>query len=115
EIYPRTASGVLEEIVCKEVPVVIELIGNPAPGLVAGDPMIDPGRVLVTLPENELNRVVAVKATLDITGASREVIMERKVVAVDANGEVVPDALMSPSAVRVEVPITSPFITVPLP
>lgn len=115
EIYPRTARVVLEEIVGKEVPIVIELEGEPAPGLVAGDPMFDPGRVLVTLPENELSRVVAVRATLDISGASEEVIKERKVVAIDVNGAVVENAELSPSVVRVEVPITSPFITVPLP
>lgn len=114
DIYPANVKVVIDEVQQKEVPVEIHVQGQPAEGFRVGEPIVQPGRVFVSMPSKELEEVVAVRTDIHIDGASDAVVEERKVNAINAAGEIIADAIINPSVVRVEVPITSPFTTVPL-
>jgi YbbR domain-containing protein len=105
---------VLEEKVKKEVPVTINVTGKPATGLKAGQPIIKPNRVIVTVPSSRENDVDTVKADINVDNAQSPVSKQVRLTAYDKNGRKMESASIDPPVVDVEVPITSPFTTVPL-
>ncbi|GIQ69501.1 hypothetical protein DUZ99_03720 [Xylanibacillus composti] len=112
-ITPLLVKVVIEEIQSKEVPVAVEVRGQPEEGFTAGTAVTTPSRVYVTAPQSQLNRIASARVSVDISGRSSALNGDYKVEAVTANGEVV-QAAIQPAIVNVEVPITSPFTTVPL-
>jgi YbbR domain-containing protein len=113
DIYPPSVTVNVEEIQNKEVPVVIELIGEPAEGYRVGTPILNPSRAIVSVTSSSLDQIVAVQGVVDITNAQEAVVESEKLIAIDADGQEV-EAAISPAVVSVEIPITSPFKTVPL-
>lgn len=112
-IYPSSVTVTIEEIQSKEVPVVIEVIGNPAEGYIADHPIVNPIRAIVNVPSSMVQQIVEVRAVIDITDAKEALEMTSKLVAIDQKGEEV-EALITPAVADVIVPITSPFKSVPL-
>jgi len=110
---PPNVAVTLDEKERKEVPVTINLIGSPADGYTAGDPVTQPNRVNVTVESSLASQVASVVGLVDIEGATATVKQQVKLVALDADGTEL-DVDVSPAVVDVEVPITSPFKTVPL-
>jgi YbbR domain-containing protein len=113
EIVPRTVRVVIEELQKKEVPVTINLNGTPASGLKAGQPIIKPNRVYVTAPTSMLEDVDSVRGEVSVEQASSAITKQVKLQAFDKNGKELTVA-MNPQVVDVEIPITSPFMTIPL-
>lgn len=114
EIVPQTVRIVLEEKQKKEVPVVIAVTGTPAPGYKAGQPVIKPNRVHVTVPSSRLDDVDSARAEVNVDKATGAITKQVKLVAYDKNGKPI-DGVVSPQVVDVEIPITNPFKTMPLP
>lgn len=112
-VIPSYAKVVLEEMKTKEVPVLVNLIGNPADGYKAGQPVVKPGRVLVTLPSSRMDEAITVRADVQIENAQSPVTKQVKLVAYDKNGKEM-DVAINPPVVDVEVPITQPFKKMPL-
>lgn len=113
QIIPSTVKVKLEKLERKEVPVVINVKGTPGVGLKAGQPIVKPNKVNVTLPASRLNDVENVYGEINVDKASSAVSKQVKLQALDKNGrEVAVD--ITPAVVDVEVPITSPFKTIPL-
>jgi len=110
---PPNVSVTLDEKERKEVPVTINIIGSPADGFTAGEPIARPNRVNVTVSSSQADQVASVVGLIDIDGAKEPVLQQVKLVALDQDGNEL-DVAVSPSVVDVEVPITSPFKTVPL-
>ncbi|MFD0715911.1 CdaR family protein [Paenibacillus sp. GCM10027626] len=115
-VTPRTATVVLESMLTKEFEVEIKTTGDPANGYKAAIPIVKPNnRVHVTLPEDQMNEVGFVGAVVDIKGEEKTVTAKKvKVVVLDKAGEEMTEAVVNPSVVEVEVPITMPFKKVPL-
>ncbi len=113
EIIPSRVTVKIEEKRKKEVPVVVELLGEPAKGYKAGQPVVNPNRVHVTVPSSKIDQVDSAKAEVNIEGADSAVKHQVKLTAYDKNGKEI-DGVISPSVVDVEVPVTSPFKTMPL-
>lgn len=113
-IHPGTVNVYLEEIVRKEVPVEVEVVGEPADGYRAAQPIAHPNRVIIVVPQDEAEEITSVKAQVDITNASDKVITDQQLRAYNAAGDVLENIRISPTVVNVEVPITSPFKTIPL-
>lgn len=114
EIVPQTVRVVLEEKQKKEVPVVINVTGTPAPGYKAGQPVIKPNRVHVTVPSSMLDQVESARAEVSVDKATGVVSKQVKLVAYGKDGKPI-DGTVSPQVVDVEIPITNPFKTMPLP
>lgn len=112
-MYPSEVNVVVEQIQKKEVPIEVLIKGQPAAGYKAGDPIVNPSRVLVSAAESVLNPIQSVRAEVDISGASKAVQGEYKLVALDGAGNVLNVPIM-PATANVEVPITIPYRTVPL-
>ena len=110
---PSYVDVVVEEIAKKQVPVSVTVTGEPGNGFRAGEPVINPSQVYVTAPMSVLERIVEVRAEVNIEGAVESVSVEAKLEAVDAEGNVV-EATLVPTTAHISVPITVPFKTLPL-
>ena len=110
---PPNVSVSLDEKERKEVPVTINIIGSPADGFTAGEPVAQPNRVNVTVSSSLADQVASVVGLIDIDGAKESVTQQVKLVALDQDGAEL-DVAVTPAVVDVEVPVTSPFKTVPL-
>ena len=113
EIFPQTLRVQLEEKQKKEVPVVIQVTGLPATGYKAGQPIIKPNRVNVTVPKSRLDTVDVVRGEINVDKATTAVTKQVKLSVFDKNGKEI-DGGINPQIVEVEVPITSPFKLMPL-
>ncbi|HEX7057029.1 MAG TPA: CdaR family protein [Bacilli bacterium] len=114
QVEPDSITVKAEKIQKKEMPVTIALEGAPAEGLLAGTPIIAPNRVHVTLPESRMNELQSVSGTVNLQDAREQVRTQVKLSAFDAEGRELKGAIISPAVVDVEIPITSPFKTMPL-
>ncbi|HZG57787.1 CdaR family protein, partial [Paenibacillus sp.] len=79
----------------------------------AGEPVAQPNRVNVTVSSSLADQVASVVGLIDIDGATESVKQQVKLVALDQEGTEL-DVAVTPAVVDVEVPVTSPFKTVPL-
>jgi YbbR domain-containing protein len=113
-VEPSNVRVVIEEKARNQVPVTIQVTGTPATGLKAGQPIIKPKSVIVTVPSSKLEDIDVVKAEVSVEKASAAISKQVKLIAYDKSGKVMDTALIDPPVVDVEVPITSPFATVPL-
>lgn len=112
-VFPPYGKVVLEEQRTKEMPVEVNVIGNPASGFKAGQPVAKPNRVLLTMPSGLMDEAVAVKADVNIENAQSAVTKQVKLVVLDKDGRDL-GVSINPSVVDVEVPITQPFKKMPL-
>lgn len=112
-ITPLLVKVTIEEIQSKEVPVKVEVQGQPQEGFTAGLPVSSPRSVYVTAPDSQLKRISSARVIVDVNGRSSALNGDYKVEAVTASGQVI-QAAIQPAIVHVEVPVTSPFATVPL-
>ncbi|MBD8498526.1 CdaR family protein [Paenibacillus arenosi] len=115
-LQPSMVTVVLEEVQTKQVDVVIKTEGTPKEGYKAGTPIVTPSnRVHVSLPTSRMTEVKSVIGMVNIDDASESVKQQQvKLTAYDGAGNEIKDAVITPSVVEVEVPITKPFKTVPL-
>lgn len=112
QISPETIEVHVEEIGSKEVPVRIDVTGQPSPGYEASEPIVEPEKVYVTAPLSTLEKIVEVRTAFDLDGAQETVQREVQLEPVNADGEVV-KAVLVPSTAQVEVPITIPYKEIP--
>lgn len=116
EMEPSTVQVTLVALKTKEYEIEVVTEGNPAKGFQAGTPIVKPSnKVHVTLPDDVMDKVAGVKAAISVEG-EQETIKNKgvKLAAYDENGNVIENAKLEPAVVEVEVPITSPFKTVPV-
>lgn len=113
-ITPQEVHVHIEERSAKSFPVTVIPQGEPAEGFQVGTPVSDPATVEVTLPASELANVARVQGTVEVGGESETISKKLKLTAYDASGNEIKDAVIEPSSVSVEVPITLPFKSVPL-
>lgn len=100
-ITPREVQVQIDQIVSKNLPVVVNLKGDPVPGLRWGEPVLRPSQVVVQGPSQVLEKINEVSVTVDVTGATGT--LEREVTpAIGARGVTV-----QPGRVTVTVPVTN--------
>lgn len=115
-MQPSAVTVQIEEVQAKQFDVVIKTKGTPQEGYTAGTPIVTPSnRVHVTLPTSEMDNVQSVSAIVNIDQANESVLQKQvKLTAYDKAGNEIKDAVIEPSVVQVEIPISKPFKTVPL-
>lgn len=91
-----------------QVPVRVEVVGQASEGYQVAVPRVEPPRVRVVGPQDEVERVAAVVAPVNLGGATstlstRALTLE----AVDASGSVVSDVEIQSSGVDVTVPVSA--------
>jgi Uncharacterized protein conserved in bacteria len=116
EMSPRSATVDIVEIETKTFDLGVATEGTPANGYIAGTPTVKSGTIVnITLPKDEMALVGAVRTTVDIEGAEKSVVNKKsQIVVYDTEGEAMEHAIIRPSTVEVEVPVTPPLKTMPL-
>lgn len=114
KVSPSSAKVVIDEKSNKQMPVTVNVTGIPAVGLKAGQPIVKPNKVTVTVPSGSADSIESVRADVSVEKAQSPVSSKARLVAYDKNGKIMDMATINPAVVEVEVPITSPFTSVPL-
>ncbi|WP_127531605.1 CdaR family protein [Paenibacillus kobensis] len=116
EMTPNRATVQIEPMQTKEFQVQVITAGEPANGYKVGEPIVKPNnRVHVTMPEDELELIGAVAVNVNVANEEETVSEKRaRVVVYDNDGNELKNAVVSPSVVEVEVPITKPYKQLPL-
>jgi YbbR domain-containing protein len=113
EIIPRFVRVVLEEKELKPFKVLIETTGSAKEGFNLGVPVIDPEEVHVIAPSSILEQVAFVKGFVNVDKAAETITTNVNLKVYDQQGNEIKTEV-SPAVVKVEVPVTSPSIRVPL-
>lgn len=106
---PQFVTVTLEPLMVKELPVTLVLRGSPATGYQLGDVTINPSTVTVTGPAAEVEKVVKVRATLDVNQASQTVNREVPLTALDSQEGAVNGVTIVPGEVNVTQEVTQRF------
>lgn len=115
-MQPSSVTVVLEELQTQQYDILIKTEGVPEEGYTAGTPIIRPSnKVHITLPESRMAELQSVVGIVNVSESNESVIQKQVMLAAyDTTGQEMKDAVITPSVVEAEVPITKPFKTVPL-
>ena len=106
QVQPKTVQVSLEPLVSKAMPVQLEVTGDLPLGYKRGTPTLSPSQVTVSGPQNLVNLVHEIHATLDISGARETRQLSVPVEARDQNGDIISGLTITPKSVSVIQPIT---------
>ncbi|WP_096438274.1 CdaR family protein [Alteribacter populi] len=114
-IVPMTVRVGLQEKQTSSFPIDIELEneGELEEGYTLGNPSVDPSSVDVTAASGLVEQVASAQVLVDLSGRDGTFEESASVILLDASGNPLP-ITPDPSAVDVEVPITSPNKEVPV-
>lgn len=113
EVNPPEVMVVLEAKGRKQFGVDVETLGRVETGYQLGEPILHPSKVHAIGAESLLEKVVTIKAYVNVGGKRESFAEEVPLKAVDVRGNAV-DVVIEPPTVQVEVPITAPRVEVPL-
>lgn len=105
EPLPDMVTVELAQLASKSVPVQIDVEGTPASGFAMGAPQVDDDTVLVTGPQEEVDDVSQVTATIDVTARTSTIDQAVRLTPRDSSGFLVQRVNLEPSitGVRIEI------------
>lgn len=107
-IEPSRVTITVEEKVTQEFNATILTTGVPAEGFTELDPIFEEGNtVQVTLPLSQIKQVQKIQGEISVNGANESIAGQIKLVAYSNNGDVLEDAAITPSSLKVQIPISS--------
>lgn len=112
EIEPAYVEVVLEKKEVRSFPVKIDLSGVPKEGFSTEEPIMEQEEVHVIAPASVLDQVATVRGFVNVDHADQLIKQDVLLKAYDHFGNELPVEI-SPSSIRVEVPIQSPSKLVP--
>lgn len=95
----------VDKLTTQERRVDVEVRGRPADGMADLNYLINTQKVTLSGPEDILDRVDKVMASIDINDAENDVVAQVDLTPIDEKGEVVNGIHINPSVVQVTVPI----------
>lgn len=104
-IEPARITVRLEPSASERLPVLVVTTGDPAIGLRAGTPQVDPQHTVVSGPTSAVSRVAEVRAQIDLSGRSQGFEEEVSLIPFDSEGNPVSGVQLEPSAVAVSIEI----------
>lgn len=105
QVDPAEVTLTLEPLLTLDFDVQLVVTGDLALGYRKGESIVDPGQVSISGRESFVRKVVEVRASLDIEGASETVRLGASVQALDQNGNPVSGISISPQAVTLTQPV----------
>jgi YbbR domain-containing protein len=114
DYQPRTQEVQLDPIEVRQMPVTVTL-GTVPEGLFIGPPQTEPSSVTVRGASSRVDSVSAVVARVAIDESALNVDREVELVAVDANGNQVPNVELDPERARVRIAVARQLANVTLP
>lgn len=98
---PRAVSINLENLSSKSIPLDLIVIGDPAVGYQAEEPVLSVEQITVTGPISQVERVDKVQATLEINQGYEDISRVLGIVALDQNDNVIENVILTPDRVEV--------------
>jgi YbbR domain-containing protein len=107
DTQPRQITVTLEEIQVQQVQVVVNIPSDQdvPPSFTRQQAVLSESQVVVRGVASRVQRVVAAQATLDLRERRDSFRTDARLVAVDADGEIVPDVTVEPTSVEVSIEI----------
>ncbi|MGD6834425.1 CdaR family protein [Sutcliffiella halmapala] len=114
-VEPGFATVTIQEKVTEDFPVEVDFInrGQIEEGYQPEQPIVKPNIVKVTGSRELIDSIALVKARVDLKGVNESINQQSKVTVYDSEGNTL-NVEVEPAVVDVNVPVTSPFKTVPL-
>ncbi len=105
-ITPAAFNLSLEPLASKTLAVELVVSGEPAIGFQVGAARISPPQITLSGPESLIDQVTELQAPLDLTEARSNIETDLSIVAVDSEGLPIPGLTLTPSTVKVTLPIS---------
>ncbi len=105
ESLPDAVTVDLAQLTGKSVPVQIDVTGSPASGFTMSPPVLDDDTILVTGPQEEVDKVSRVTATIDVTARTNSVDQAVRLTPRTDRGFLVQRVNLEPSIVGVTIDI----------
>ena len=105
EPLPDMVSVDIAQLTGKTVPVEIDVTGSPAPGFTMNPAVLDADSVLVTGPQEEVDSVSQVTATIDVTARTTSVDQAVRLTPRNDRGFLVQRVTLEPSVIGVTIEI----------
>ncbi len=86
---PRITVVNAEEIISREIPVVVQVRGNAARGHSIGEPVADPATILVSGPEDRVNQLQEAQITIFLDQPREDIVTQRRPTFIDRTDTVV--------------------------
>ena len=103
---PNKVVVILEKLLNKTFKINLAYSSAPPIGYDIGQTKLEPQTAVVSGPASQVDRVVEVRATVDISQASQKINRDLTLVALDENGVKVDGISISPEKVNVQIEIT---------
>ncbi|MEJ2148541.1 MAG: CdaR family protein [Chloroflexota bacterium] len=104
---PSNIQVEIEEVRERSLPVHLSMTGEPVTGFKAEHATITPAEVTVRGPRSEVELVSDIRAEVSIEGIRETFVGELPVVALDSEGNPVPNVQLTPTLVEVNVPLAT--------
>jgi YbbR domain-containing protein len=111
---PQQVDVLLAEIIVEQMPVSLEIKGQPAAGLVMGAARLNPGYIFVHGTRALLPKVYQVRALVDVSDTSADFRQLVEVQPLDKAGETIHGVTLNPPQIEVLVPVSKPRREVPV-
>lgn len=95
----------IQKIVQKEIPVVVQLIGNPMTDFITLEPTIAKEKIIVSGSRNDIEDLKHIVATIDVSSASEDITANAKLKAINKYGEESKNVILKDKEIEVSVPI----------
>ena len=102
---PQTITVEAIQVVSVEVPVSVSVIGDVARGYERGEPVVDPETILVTGPENEVNRLKEARVNLFLESPREDYVVVRRPSWVNNDDQLVALGNLETSASEVTISV----------
>ena len=103
---PQTAAITLEPLATRTFPINLSIAGEPAIGYQAGDPSLEPGEVVISGPQSQVERVARIRAPINLAGVRESIDQSVSVQALDENNQIVAGLGLNPAQVLVKLPVS---------
>jgi len=104
-VTPPTATVTLEPFATQSFPIDLSIIGEPAIGYQAGDSLLEPEEVVISGPQSQVERVVQVRASINLTGVRESIEDTTTVQPLDENNQIIAGLGLNPNEVSISLPV----------
>lgn len=103
---PSTATVTLEQLTTRSFPVSLSISGEPAIGYQAGDATLDPSEIVISGPKSQVDRVVRVRAPINLAGIRESIDQNVSVQVMDENDQIITGLGVNPAEIHVTLPVS---------
>ncbi|MDX1601337.1 MAG: CdaR family protein [Anaerolineales bacterium] len=104
-LEPGSVSLELEPAASKQLPIDVQVNGEPAIGYRANTPTIEPSQATISGPQSNVDRVIRAVVEVDISGRSTDFNQAVRLQPIDAEGQPVGDVDVQPITAEVSISV----------